>query len=100
MACAIEALGLSLPHSSSSPALSPEKQAECGQVAKAMRTLLERDLKPKDIVTKKSFENAIVLVNALGGSTNAVLHLLAMAATADIDLKIDDFQEIGSRRLA
>jgi dihydroxy-acid dehydratase len=97
MACAIEALGLSLPHSSSSPALSAEKQAECGQVAKAMRTLLERDLKPKDIVTKKSFENAIVLVNALGGSTNAVLHLLAMSATADIDLKIDEFQAIGTR---
>jgi len=97
MACAVEALGLSLPYSSSIPALCPEKQEECARVAKTMRILLERDLKPKDIVTRKSFENAIVLVNALGGSTNAVLHLLAMAATADIDLKIDDFQEIGSR---
>jgi len=97
MACSVEAIGLSLPYSSSSPAASPEKQAECARVSKAMRLLLERDLKPKDIVTRKSFENAIVVVNALGGSTNAVLHLLAMAATGGIDLCIDDFQEIGSR---
>lgn len=97
MASAVEALGLSLPYSSSSPALSPEKQDECSRVAKAMRTLLERDLKPRDIVTRKSFENAIVVVNALGGSTNAVLHLLAMAAEGEIELNIDDFQEIGSK---
>lgn len=97
MACAIEALGLSLPYSSSAPALSDEKQAECPKVAKAMRAALERDLKPLDILTKKSFENAIVLVNALGGSTNAVLHLLAIATTAEIELDIDDFQRLGAK---
>jgi len=97
MASAIEALGLSLPYSSSSPATSPEKRDECARVAKAMHALLERDLKPLDILSKKSFENAIVVVNALGGSTNAVLHLLAIAATAGIELKIDDFQGIGAK---
>mmetsp|Transcript_35972 Transcript_35972/g.103448 ORF Transcript_35972/g.103448 Transcript_35972/m.103448 type:complete len:569 (+) Transcript_35972:67-1773(+) len=97
MACAVEALGLSLPFSSSRPAASPEKEAECEDTAKAMRNLLERNLKPLDILTKKSFENAIVVVNALGGSTNAVLHLLALAATAGIGLDIDDFQRIGSK---
>mmetsp|Transcript_182425 Transcript_182425/g.444019 ORF Transcript_182425/g.444019 Transcript_182425/m.444019 type:complete len:569 (+) Transcript_182425:70-1776(+) len=97
MASAIEALGLSLPYSSSSPATSPEKRDECARVAKAMHALLERDLKPLDILSKKSFENAIVVVNALGGSTNAVLHLLAMAATAGIDLKIEDFRTIGAK---
>jgi len=97
MATAIEALGLTLPSSSSSPAVSPEKRSECQEVAKVMRALLERDLKPLDIVTKKSFENAIVVVNALGGSTNAVLHLLAMAATAGIDLSIDDFQRLSDK---
>jgi len=97
MACAVEALGLSLPYSSSAPATSPEKRDECQRMAKAMRTLLERNLKPLDILTKKSFENAIVLVNALGGSTNAVLHLLAIAATAGIALEIDDFQRIGAK---
>jgi len=97
MACAIEALGLSLPCSSSSPAASDEKRAECSKVARAMRAILEQNLKPSDIVTKKSFENAIVVVNALGGSTNAVLHLLAMAATAGIDLSIDDFQRLSDK---
>eukprot|EP00913_Durusdinium_trenchii_P032923 g30820.t1 len=94
MATATEALGLSLPYSSSSPAASPEKRAECERVAKCVKAMLERNLKPSDILTKKSFENAIVIVNALGGSTNAVLHLLAIAATAEIDLTIDDFQRI------
>eukprot|EP00929_Paragymnodinium_shiwhaense_P039323 TRINITY_DN20672_c0_g1_i1.p1 TRINITY_DN20672_c0_g1~~TRINITY_DN20672_c0_g1_i1.p1 ORF type:complete len:607 (+),score=169.19 TRINITY_DN20672_c0_g1_i1:115-1821(+) len=97
MACAIEALGLSLPFSSSRPANSPDKQAECAQTATAIKALLEQNLKPLDIVSKKSFENAIVVVNALGGSTNAVLHLLAIAATAGIDLVIDDFQRIGEK---
>merc|ERR1719188_2868734 len=97
MACSVEALGLSLPYSSSAPACSPEKREECKAVAKAMRNILERNLRPSDILTKKSFENAIVLVNALGGSTNAVLHLLAIAATAGIDLSIDDFQHIGAK---
>lgn len=97
MATAIEALGLSLPYSSSTPATSSEKRAECQRVAKAMKALLERNLKPLDIVTKKSFENAIVVVNALGGSTNAVLHLLAMAATAGVDLTLEDFKRIGAK---
>jgi dihydroxy-acid dehydratase len=97
MACAVEALGLSLPHSSSIPAVSPDKKKECEEVAKVMRQMLERDLKPLDILTKKSFENAIVLVNALGGSTNAVLHLLAIATTADISLDINDFQRLGAK---
>jgi len=97
MACAVEALGLSMPHSSSIPALSPDKKKECADAAKMMRQMLERDLKPSDILTKKSFENAIVLVNALGGSTNAVLHLLAIATTAGIDLNIDDFQRLGAK---
>lgn len=97
MACAVEALGLALPYSSSAPAASPEKREECTRVATAMRALLERDLKPLDILTHRSFENAIVLVNALGGSTNAVLHLLAIAATAGIELQIDDFQRLGAK---
>mmetsp|Transcript_54724 Transcript_54724/g.158982 ORF Transcript_54724/g.158982 Transcript_54724/m.158982 type:complete len:573 (+) Transcript_54724:92-1810(+) len=97
MACAVEALGLSLPYSSSRPAASAEKRAEAAEVAKAMRNMLERNLRPLDILSKKSFENAIVLVNALGGSTNAVLHLLAIAATAGIELSIDDFQRIGAK---
>lgn len=97
MACAIETLGLSLPYSSSSPAVSQEKQDEINRVATAIRGLLETNLKPLDIVSKKSFENAIVVVNALGGSTNAVLHLLAMAATADIELDIDDFTRLGEK---
>lgn len=97
MACSVEALGLSLPYSSSAPAVSKEKKAECSRVAQTMRAMLERDLKPLDILTKKSFENAIVVVNALGGSTNAVLHLLAIAATAEIALDLDDFQRIGAK---
>lgn len=97
MATATEALGLSLPYSSSSPAASPEKRAECQRVAKCVKAMLERNLRPSDILTKKSFENAIVVVNALGGSTNAVLHLLAIAATAEIELTIDDFQRISAK---
>eukprot|EP00932_Pfiesteria_piscicida_P005294 SRR837773.15203.p1 GENE.SRR837773.15203~~SRR837773.15203.p1 ORF type:complete len:495 (-),score=205.17 SRR837773.15203:54-1409(-) len=97
MATAIEAMGLSLPYSASSPAASAEKREEGERVAKAMRILLEQNLRPSDILTKKSMENAIVVVNALGGSTNAVLHLLAIAATAGIDLSIDDFQRIGDK---
>jgi len=99
MACAIEALGLSLPMSSSNPALSPEKQEECCQAATAIKFLLEKNLKPLDIVSKKSFENAIVLVNATGGSTNAVLHLLAMAATAGIPLELADFQRLSDKTM-
>ena len=94
MASAIEALGMSLPYSSSNPAVSSEKIEDCKSVGAAIRHLIERDLKPLDIVTKKSLENALRLIAVLGGSTNAVLHFLAIAHAADIDLTIDDFQEI------
>lgn len=94
MAAAIEALGLSLPFSSSNPAISNAKRLECKQAGQQMYTLLEMDLKPRDILTKAAFENAIRLITVLGGSTNAVLHLLAMARTLELDLTIDDFQRI------
>jgi dihydroxy-acid dehydratase len=97
MACAIEALGLALPGSSSTSAASAEKLCECKSMAKAMHHLLERDLKPLDILTKRAFENAIVVVNALGGSTNMVLHLLALAVSAEVDLSLDDFQRLGGK---
>lgn len=97
MACAIEALGMCLPYSSSSPALSKEKEQECLNAGFAIRHLLELNLKPKDIMTSKAFENAMVMVIALGGSTNAVLHLLAMAHTVDVSLCLDDFQRISNR---
>jgi dihydroxy-acid dehydratase len=97
MASAIEALGMSLPFSSSNPALSPEKQQECIAAGKAIRLLLEKDIKPKDIMTRKAFENAITIIVALGGSTNAVLHLVAMAKSVDVSLAQDDFQKISNR---
>ena len=97
MAVAIEALGMSLPYSSSSPAESPEKQAECLRAGAAIRNLLERDIKPSDIMTAAAFENAMVMVVALGGSTNAVLHLIAMAHAVDVRLSIDDFQKVSAR---
>ncbi|MSO46007.1 MAG: dihydroxy-acid dehydratase [Acidobacteria bacterium] len=97
MAVAIEALGLSLPYSSSIPAEDPAKADECRRAGAAMRTLLERDLKPLDILTRKSFENALTMVMALGGSTNAVLHLVAIAKTARIPLSLDDFQRASDR---
>ncbi len=97
MAAAIEALGMSLPFSSSNPALSKEKQQECRDAGKAILHLLEKDIKPRDIMTRKAFENAITVVMVLGGSTNAVLHLLAMARSVDVDLTQDDFQEISDR---
>ncbi|MCC5931881.1 MAG: dihydroxy-acid dehydratase [Cyclobacteriaceae bacterium] len=96
MAAAIECLGMSLPYSSSNPATSKEKGIECGDLGIAMKNLLEKDIKPMDIMTKTSFENAITLIMALGGSTNAVIHLLAMAHTAGIDLDINDFQRISN----
>lgn len=92
MSSAIEALGMSLPYSSSNPANSKEKEEELKTVGAAMKVLLERDLKPKDIMTKKSFENALRLIIILGGSTNAVMHLIAMARAVDVELSIDDFQ--------
>jgi dihydroxy-acid dehydratase len=94
MASAIEALGMSLPYSSSNPALSDEKKNECLDAGKAIKVLLEKDIKPKDIMTKKAFENAITTIMIFGGSTNAVLHLIAMAKSVDVDLSIHDFQRI------
>ncbi|MBL0691715.1 MAG: dihydroxy-acid dehydratase [SAR324 cluster bacterium] len=97
MATAIEALGLSLPNSSAQDAISKEKLADCHMAGKALLNLIKKDIKPSDIVTKKSFENAITVVIAVGGSTNAVLHLLAMAHSANIDLSLDDFTRIGRK---
>ena len=97
MASAIEALGMSLPYSSSIPAEDPRKQQECLAAGKAIRLLLERDIKPRDIMTREAFENAMVIVMALGGSTNAVLHLIAMAKSVDVKLTIDDFQKVSDR---
>jgi dihydroxy-acid dehydratase len=97
MAVAIEALGLSLPYSSSTPAEDPRKKQECVDAGAAIRNLLELDLKPRDIVTRGSLENAMVMVTALGGSTNAVLHLLAIAHAFDIPLTLADFQAVTDR---
>jgi dihydroxy-acid dehydratase len=97
MASAIEALGMSLPYSSSTPAEYPEKTEECLRAGVAIRRLLELDLKPRDIMTRAAFENAMTVVMALGGSTNAVLHLIAMARAAGVPLTIDDFQKTSDR---
>jgi dihydroxy-acid dehydratase len=97
MSSAIEALGMSLPYSSSNPALSPEKQKECETAGIAIHYLLEKDIKPRDIMTRNAFENALVIVMALGGSTNAVLHLIAMARSVDIILTQDDVQAVSDR---
>lgn len=97
MASAIEALGMSLPYSSSTPAEDPDKIQECFRAGAALRVLLERDLKPRDIMTRAAFENAMVVVMALGGSTNAVLHLIAMARAVDVTLTLDDFQSVSDR---
>lgn len=94
MATCIEALGMSLPYSSSTPANDPLKIAECKLAGEAINNLLKKDLKPRDIMTKKAFENAITICMVLGGSTNAVLHLIAMARGVDVDLTLDDFQRI------
>jgi dihydroxy-acid dehydratase len=97
MASAIEALGMSLPYSSSNPALSEDKQRECKAIGAAINLLLEKDIKPRDIMTRKAFENAITVVMILGGSTNAVLHLIAMAKSVDVPLTQDDFQVISNK---
>lgn len=97
MACAIEAMGMSLPYSSSTPAVDPGKLDECRAAGAAIRNLLEKDIKPRDIMTRAAFENAMVVIMALGGSTNAVLHLIAMARTAGVTLTIDDFQAVSDR---
>jgi dihydroxy-acid dehydratase len=96
MSSAIEALGMSLPYSSSNPAVSKDKHLECIQVGEAIEHLLMMDLKPRDIMTKRAFENAITLTMALGGSTNAVLHLIAMAKSVEVELGINDFQRISN----
>lgn len=97
MASAIEAMGMSLPYSSSNPALSEEKKKECEDAGRAIRLLLEKDIKPRDIMTRQAFENAMTVIMVLGGSTNAVLHLLAMARSVDIPLTQDDFQAVSDR---
>ncbi|MDV3957337.1 dihydroxy-acid dehydratase [Elizabethkingia anophelis] len=97
MASAIEAMGMSLPYSSSNPALSDEKKKECEAAGKYIKILMERDIKPSDIMTRKAFENAITVIMVLGGSTNAVLHFLAMAKSVGVPLTQDDFQKISDR---
>ena len=97
MASAIEAMGMSLPNSSAQAAISADKKKDCEEAGKAVLKLLELDIKPRDIMTRKAFENAITVVIALGGSTNAVLHLLAMAHSAGVVLNLNDFTEIGKR---
>lgn len=97
MASAIEALGMALPYSASIPAEDPAKKEECDRAAAAIRLLLERDIKPRDIMTREAFENAMTIVVALGGSTNAVLHLLAMARSVDVPLTLADFQNTSNR---
>ncbi len=96
-ASAIEALGMSLPYSSSTPAEDELKLTECGNAGAAIKNLLELDLKPRDIMTRAAFENAMAIVSALGGSTNAVLHLIAIARAVNVDLTIDDFQRVSDR---
>ncbi len=97
MAAAIEALGMSLPYSSSNPALSEEKQKECAAAGKAIRLLLEKDIRPSSIMTRKAFENAVTVIMVLGGSTNAVLHLIAMARSIGVSFTQDDFQAISDK---
>jgi len=97
MASAIEAMGMALPFSASRPADSREKREECHRVGAAIRRLLEEDIRPRDIMTRRAFENALVVITVLGGSTNAVLHLLAMARAVDVPLALDDFQRVSDR---
>jgi dihydroxy-acid dehydratase len=97
MASAIEAMGMSLPYSSSTPAVEQGKLDECMRAGAAVRNLLEKDIRPRDIMTREAFENAMVIIMALGGSTNAVLHLIAMARAVDVPLTIDDFQSVSDR---
>jgi len=97
MASAIEAMGMSLPYNSSNPAVSPNKKEECARVGKAIRNLMEKNILPRDIMIKEAFENAITLIMVLGGSTNAVLHMIAMAKSVNVDITLDDFQRISDK---
>lgn len=97
LAVIIETLGLSIPGSSSCPADSPTKMRECTKIGGYMRTLLEKNIRPSDILTRQAFENALVMTMIIGGSTNAVLHTLAMAKTANIDISLHDFQRVSSK---
>ena len=97
MSSAIETLGMSLPYSSSTPAVDGGKIDECLAAGEAIKLLLEKDIKPSDIMTREAFENAMVIIMVLGGSTNAVLHLIAMARAVGVDLTIDDFQTVSDR---
>ncbi|KAJ5894110.1 dihydroxy-acid dehydratase [Penicillium taxi] len=97
MATAIESMGLSLPGSSSTPASSPTKMRECVRAAEAIKICMEKNIRPRDLLTKRSFENALVMTMALGGSTNGVLHFLAMAQTADVDLTLNDVQRVSNK---
>jgi dihydroxy-acid dehydratase len=97
MASAIETLGMSLPYSSSIPATHKEKIKECERAGAAIKVLMEQDIKPRDIITRKSLENAVTMIIALGGSTNAVMHMLAIAHAAGVEFSIDDFQEVSNR---
>ena len=96
MSSAIECMGMSLPYSSSNPAVSKQKNMETHDLGKAINNILEKDIKPRDIMTKAAFENAISLIMALGGSTNAILHLIAMAKSVDVSLRLEDFQRISN----
>lgn len=97
MASISEAMGMTLPGSSSFPAADMDKQRECDSIGEAMKVLLEKDIKPRDIMTKAAFENAMVITMILGGSTNAVLHLIAIAHSVGVKLTIDDFQRVSDK---
>ena len=97
MASAIESMGFTLPGSSSTPAVNPSKMRECVKAADAIKICMEKDIKPRDLLTKRSFENALVMTMALGGSTNAVIHFLAMAASAEVALSLDDIQRVSDK---
>lgn len=97
MSSAAEALGMTLPGSSSIPAVYPEKLAECDSIGEHMRNILEKNILPRDIMTRSAFENAMVLTMILGGSTNAVLHLIAVAHSVGIKLELEDFQKVSDR---